>query len=693
MNARPDPVSRRTVALGLVAGYLAFAATYVPINRWSVGRPAHVLYLPGEEGIPFLPEFEYLYALTYVMPLLLLAGVRQRHEYRRVATAFGIVLAVAYSTYGLFPVYLERPALAPTTFAEKLLALEYLDPSYNHFPSLHVAITWLVYLACRERFLGAGLLLALTLAISASTLFVKQHYLADVVYGAALALGAWWASGAAARRGFRGRVRVAPDPSCWGLTRELGHLVMDGVDLVPLSEVHGTPLYVASARRLRERCDELLHAFARYPGPVSAHYSYKCNPVAGVLQVIHARGLGAEVSNGWELRLALALDVPPDRIVFGGLARTDADIVAAAEAGVGLFVVDHADEIPRLEAGAATRGRALGVALRVCPDVTARHAGASFQTGSRRQQFGLDPRSGELDAALRRARLAPHLRLRGVMGHVGSGIRDFGAVEEMIRRLVAVLGRMRSAGFPADLLDVGGGLAVAHSQPFTTVEMLSYLGFGRPPAPPSPPARPFVDSYAEAVCRAVTAGCRRLGLAPPALVLEPGRSVSSDAQLLLLRVRGVKERPGLPRLVFADGGAMSLSAALLSEYHELLLVNREPAPGSRPTSVFGSTPSPMDTLRRNASLPDLEPGDLLALMDAGAYLTSTATRFAGPCPAVVLVDTDGARLVRRRESLDDLLAPELVLQADAARPRRRASSQAIRAEQAALRPETPCGAG
>ncbi len=198
------PLPRRTVALGVLAGYVVFAATYVPINRWSVGRPAHVLYLPGEDALPFLPAFEYAYGLTYVLPLLLLVGIRTLAECVRCTLAFLLVLAVAYGTYAVFPVYLARPALVPSTLAEHLLALEYRDPSYNHFPSLHVAITWLVYLACRER-LGSRWLLPLSLAVSVSTLFVKQHYAVDVIYGALLAVLAWALAGRLAGAWVRAR--------------------------------------------------------------------------------------------------------------------------------------------------------------------------------------------------------------------------------------------------------------------------------------------------------------------------------------------------------------------------------------------------------------------------------------------------------------------------------------------------------
>jgi membrane-associated phospholipid phosphatase len=193
----PETVPRRTRVLLLVAlGYALFAATYVPINHWSIGRSAHSLFLPGESRLPFLPELEYLYGLTYLLPWLLVVTLGGARSCLRTGLAFLLVLAAAYASYALLPVYLERPQLEVDSLATWLLALEYRDPSYNHFPSLHVAISWLVYLAVRRdaRRLAA-ILMPLVIGISASTLFVKQHYAADVVYGALLAVGAWALAG------------------------------------------------------------------------------------------------------------------------------------------------------------------------------------------------------------------------------------------------------------------------------------------------------------------------------------------------------------------------------------------------------------------------------------------------------------------------------------------------------------------
>jgi membrane-associated phospholipid phosphatase len=186
---------KRRFLLVLLGIYGFFAATYIPINLFSVGRAAYTLYLPGEERIPFLPIFEYLYVLTYFVPALLLYTVLTYDRFLRLVRALGLALFVAYSTYLLFPVYLERPELEVSSLHTWLLSLQYLDKSYNHFPSLHVTLSWLaVHAAQCSRRSRIGLSLV-AVGISISTLFVKQHYFVDVVFGFALAWGAWKLAG------------------------------------------------------------------------------------------------------------------------------------------------------------------------------------------------------------------------------------------------------------------------------------------------------------------------------------------------------------------------------------------------------------------------------------------------------------------------------------------------------------------
>jgi len=200
VGAPDGGLNRGRLAVAVACGYVLFAGTYLPINLFSVGRAAHQLWLPGEARIPLVPEFEFLYVLTYLLPLGLVAWLPDTRAFRRTGLAFTLTLAVAYATYLLFPVYLERPVLEVGSLATYLLSLEYHDPSYNHFPSLHVAISWLVYLACRDAVRLRGVFLVLVIGISISTVFVKQHYAVDVLAGALLAWGAWAAAGRWATR-------------------------------------------------------------------------------------------------------------------------------------------------------------------------------------------------------------------------------------------------------------------------------------------------------------------------------------------------------------------------------------------------------------------------------------------------------------------------------------------------------------
>jgi len=180
------------LAIVLAVCYVLFTATYVPINVFSVGRDAHTLFLPGEERLPFLPIFEYLYVLTYFVAVLIIATVRDYDRFRRLLHATGLTLLIAYTTYLLFPVYFERPRLEVTSLHTWLLSLEYMDKPYNHFPSLHVAHSWLAVHASQVSGRSRVGLWLLAVGISVSTIFVKQHYIVDVLYGFAVAGVTWW---------------------------------------------------------------------------------------------------------------------------------------------------------------------------------------------------------------------------------------------------------------------------------------------------------------------------------------------------------------------------------------------------------------------------------------------------------------------------------------------------------------------
>ena len=293
----------------------------------------------------------------------------------------------------------------------------------------------------------------------------------------------------------------------WGLSRRAERLWLDGQDLTGLAERFGTPVHVVSAGRLRARTAEVLDAFSHYPGRAHIHFSYKTNTVAGVLRVLHDAGLGAEVVNGYELHLARRLGVPGERIVFNGPNKTDAELRAAIDAGVGLLVVDHLEELTRVQSLAQQSEQRVRIGLRVCPDISPRHMNASSLTGSRRNQFGLDLPANEYNIALGRVAGSDELELRGVMAHIGSGIHDLKSFERTVQTLLDLHVAAFDAGCSPDVIDIGGGLGAQLSRELTTFELLAYLGVGRLPKLGRPGSSDLWARYAEVVCGALVDGC------------------------------------------------------------------------------------------------------------------------------------------------------------------------------------------
>ncbi len=203
-DGRPLPTRTALVA---IAGYALFTVSYLAINEFSVGRPAATLYLPGESSIPFIPEFEFLYVLGYLLPVYAVFTIPTATGVVRFVWAFLLTLGAAYAVYLVFPVYLERPILEVNSPATYLLSLEYMDHSYNHFPSLHVALVWLGYLAGRSGMGHPRIYVALAVGMSVAPVFIKQHYAVDLAAGAVLAWASWHIAGRLTRSS--SHVRIA----------------------------------------------------------------------------------------------------------------------------------------------------------------------------------------------------------------------------------------------------------------------------------------------------------------------------------------------------------------------------------------------------------------------------------------------------------------------------------------------------
>jgi diaminopimelate decarboxylase len=439
-----------------------------------------------------------------------------------------------------------------------------------------------------------------------------------------------------------------------------GGLLMGGVGADDLARRFGTPLHVIDEPVLRGRVRRFLQAFrSAYPGPAAVHYAFKANNAPGVVRILYEEGLEPEVGTPHERRLALELGWTPEQIIVNGPNKGAllGDVVAD---GAGLIVVDGFEELRVLDSLTAEADCDVDILLRVNPDCVPRGMNRASATGSRRASvFGFDIVSGEVAEALSFVAARPRLRFQGLHVHAGTGIRRPEDYREPLRRVLACAKEALRLGLATRILDVGGGFGVPTSREFSTPEFLMYQGMGRLPAAPDPCAFPGDEAFAEAVCGTIVEACRRHGLPLPTLVLEPGRTLVSGAGVLLVTVGSVKERPGAGTWVITDGGAGTVAFPLFYEYHEVFLARSPEAPRNCRYHLVGSACHAADWIYRNKQMPELKPGDVLAICDAGAYFTVQECNFGFSRPAIVATADGQVRVLRRRETFADLVARDL----------------------------------
>lgn len=407
-----------------------------------------------------------------------------------------------------------------------------------------------------------------------------------------------------------------------------GRLHAEAVALHQIAEAVGTPCYVYSSATLTRHLIAFRDAFADMGANVC--FAMKANGNGAVLRLLGSLGAGMDVVSGGELALALAAGIPPQRIVFSGVGKTDAELESALQAGIHQINVESEPELDALDAVARRLGVRAPCALRVNPDVDAA-THAKITTGKAENKFGIEwARAG---AVFRRAMALDGIDVQGVALHIGSQILDLAPFEAAFLKLRDLTEALRADGVTINRLDLGGGLGVPYREDDEQ--------------PPSP------ADYAAVVRRTVgDLGC--------ALTIEPGRAIAANAGVLLSRVIYLKQ--GVSRDFLIVDAAMNdlMRPALYDAYHDIrpehLWDGQHPR---KPMDVVGPVCESGDTFARARALPPLGRGDLLAFMTAGAYGAAMANQYNGRALIPeVLVDGDRFHIVRRRPSLDDMTALE-----------------------------------
>jgi diaminopimelate decarboxylase len=410
-----------------------------------------------------------------------------------------------------------------------------------------------------------------------------------------------------------------------GFSRTSEELSCDGVSLSAIAAAAGTPVYVYSAATLRQRYRDLDAAFGDYPHAI--HYAFKANSTRALVAELKALGSAVDAVSMWEVEVALAVGFTPRQIVFDGVGKSDAELERAVALDLKAINVESSGELARVEAIAARAGAVARVAIRVNPDIDAK-SHPHISTGLKINKFGIP--ADDVLALLPGLKDRAAIRLVALHVHVGSQITSMDPIRGAAARLADLARSAKNSGVTLEYVDAGGGLGISYD--------------GGPV--------PSFNEYASACVDEIRA------LRLP-IVVEPGRSIIGPAGALVARVLDLKPRTASSEFAVIDAGMSELMRPALYDAFHLIEPVCARTGGLTQYEIVGPVCESGDVVGRDRLLTPLAVGDLVAIRDAGAYGAVMASNYnRRPLPAEVLVDSGTWRVIRRRQTLDDLLALE-----------------------------------
>lgn len=421
-----------------------------------------------------------------------------------------------------------------------------------------------------------------------------------------------------------------------------GHLVVGGCDVIDLVEEYGSPLYVYDEQTIRTRCREYVEGLRSASPDSLVIYASKAFANAALFQLLAEENLGLDVVSGGEIALAQRSGFPMERVYFHGNNKLPDELELAASAGVGRFVIDNFYELGHLDALGQRLGTRVPALIRVGPGVEA-HTHDYRKTGMLDSKFGIPITTGQAETAIFQALRARGIRLIGLHAHIGSQIFEMAPYLETIHIVLEFAARMRDRyGLALQEFSPGGGWGISYTDEDDPME---------------------ASEVARTIGGTVWNTAADLGFEHPRVIIEPGRSIVGQAGVALYTVGAIKDVPGIRRYAALDGGmADNIRPALYGAVYQPLLANRVRDDGAAPVTLAGRYCESGDILVKDARLPTLHTGDLVALPASGAYNLAMSSNYnLAVRPAAVLVNAGRSRLIRRRESYDDLFRVETAL--------------------------------
>lgn len=414
-----------------------------------------------------------------------------------------------------------------------------------------------------------------------------------------------------------------------------GHLQVGGVDTLTLAAKYGTPLLVYDIAKIRDQIHRFRNVFEQEHVAYEVSYASKAFASVAIYQVMKQEQAHIDVVSGGELATAIKADFPMAKVSFHGNNKSKSELKMALEHGVGTIVVDNFHEIDLLESLLANTSKKVDVQLRITPGIAA-HTNSYIATGQVDSKFGFDVESGQADKALRQLMANPQITVTGIHAHIGSQIFDVQGFEGVARKLVQIAADWQKRfGFHAQVLNVGGGFGIKYSAE-------------------DHPIHP--EDFVRAIVDVVKKEVQTYGINMPAIWIEPGRSIVGPAGYTLYTIGSRKNIPGLLPYVSVDGGmGDNIRPALYDAKYEAVLARDPRAQNVEDVRIAGKYCESGDILSDRQPLPATKPGDVIVMLDTGAYDYAMASNYnRNPRPAVVFAENGRDQLVIKRESYDDL---------------------------------------
>ncbi len=420
-----------------------------------------------------------------------------------------------------------------------------------------------------------------------------------------------------------------------------GHLTFAGYDTVQLAETYGTALMVMDENRIRNRCREYKEAMAAYlPAGSRPLYASKALSIKRMYAIMQQEDMGVDVVSPGELYTAVQAGYPMENAYFHGSSKTDEDIRFAMENRIGFFVCDNADELDAIDQEAARQGIRQRILLRLAPGVDP-HTHQKINTGRVDSKFGVAIETGQAEVLVQRALTKKNIALVGYHCHVGSQLFDEELFCDSATNMLTFAAQInRKYGYMPEVVNLGGGMGV----PYTAEE-------------------PKID-YTENIRKTgahIQKICRELNITPPAILMEPGRSIVADSGMTLYTVTGTKEIPGFKNYVNIDGGMTDNPRyTLYQSPYTVYNAGKMQETADFVCTVAGRCCESGDLIQEKVTLAKPTRGDILAVLTTGAYNYSMASNYNRvPRPAVVMIGQNGPYIAVRRETYADLLACDL----------------------------------